>query len=108
MVLFPPNPKLYEKSQKNIAYCVSKGAVINLTKYLAVHLAPNIKVNCIVPGGIEFNQDRKFVSNYSKLTPMKRMMRKTELNGLINYLCSENSTYVTGATLVCDGGYTVL
>ena len=87
---------------------MSKGAVINLTKYLAVHLAPNIKVNCIVPGGIEFNQDRKFVSNYSKLTPMKRMMKKTELNGLINYLCSENSTYVTGATLVCDGGYTVL
>ena len=106
--LVSPNPKLYEKSQKNIAYCVSKGAVINLTKYLAVHLAPSIKVNCIVPGGIEFNQDRKFVSNYSKLTPMKRMMKKTELNGLIEYLCSENSTYVTGATLVCDGGYTVL
>lgn len=106
--LVSPNPKLYEESQKNIAYCVSKGAVINLTKYLAVHLAPNIKVNCVVPGGIEFNQNRKFVSNYSKLTPMKRMMKKTELNGLINYLCSENSTYVTGATLVCDGGYTVL
>ena len=106
--LVSPNPKLYEESQKNIAYCVSKGAVINLTKYLAVHLAPNIKVNCVVPGGIEFNQNRKFVSNYSKLTPMKRMMRKTELNGLINYLCSENSSYVTGATLVCDGGYTVL
>ena len=106
--LVSPNPKLYEESQKNIAYCVSKGAVINLTKYLAVHLAPNIKVNCIVPGGIKFNQNRKFVSNYSKLTPMKRMMKKTELNGLINYLCSENSAYVTGATLVCDGGYTVL
>ena len=106
--LVSPNPKLYEESQKNIAYCVSKGAVINLTKYLAVHLAPNIKVNCVVPGGIQFNQDRKFVSNYSKLTPMKRMMKKTELNGLINYLCSENSAYVTGATLVCDGGYTVL
>ncbi len=106
--LVSPNPKLYEESQKNIAYCVSKGAVINLTKYLAVHLAPNIKVNCVVPGGIEFNQNRKFVSNYSKLTPMKRMMKKTELNGLINYLCSENSAYVTGSTLVCDGGYTVL
>ena len=63
--LVSPNPKLYEESQKNIAYCVSKGAVINLTKYLAVHLAPNIKVNCVVPGGIEFNQNRKFVSNYS-------------------------------------------
>ena len=106
--LVSPNPKLYGKSQKNIAYCISKGAVINLTKYLAVHLAPSIKVNCIVPGGIQFNQDHKFVSNYSKLTPMKRMMKKTELNGLINYLCSENSSYVTGATLVCDGGYTVL
>ena len=106
--LVSPNPKLYEESQKNIAYCVSKGAVINLTKYLAVHLAPNIKVNCIVPGGIQFNQGHKFVSNYSKLTPMKRMMKKTELNGLINYLCSQNSSYVTGATLVCDGGYTVL
>ena len=103
-----PNPNLYENSTKDIAYGVTKAAVINLTKYLAVHLAPNIKVNCVVPGGIEFNQNRKFVSNYSKLTPMKRMMKKTELNGLINYLCSENSTYVTGATLVCDGGYTVL
>jgi NAD(P)-dependent dehydrogenase (short-subunit alcohol dehydrogenase family) len=103
-----PNPKLYEKSQKDIGYCVSKGAVINLTKYLAVHLAPNIRVNCIVPGGIKFNQNNKFVSDYSKLTPMKRMMKKTELNGLIDYLCSENSSYVTGATLVCDGGYTVL
>ena len=37
---------------------------------------------------------------------MKRMMEKTELNGLIDYLCGKNSTYVTGSVLVCDGGYT--
>lgn len=101
-----PNPSLYENSNKHVAYGVSKEAVINLTKYLAVHLAPKIRVNCIVPGGIKNNQSKKFIKNYSNLTPMKRMMKHTELNGLVEYLCSENSSYVTGSTLVCDGGYT--
>ena len=101
-----PNPSLYENSNKHVGYGVSKESVINLTKYLAVHLAPKIRVNCIVPGGIENNQNKKFIKNYSDLTPMKRMMKKTELNGLVEYLCSENSSYVTGSTLICDGGYT--
>ncbi len=55
---------------------------------------------------LEYNQDKKFISKYSELTPMKRMMKRTELNGLMDYLCSENSSYVTGSVLVCDGGYT--
>ena len=97
---------MYENSQKDVAYGVSKESVINLTKYLAIHLAPKIRVNCIVPGGIQNNQNKKFISKYSELTPMKRMMKRTELNGLIDYLCSENSSYVTGSVLVCDGGYT--
>ena len=102
-----PNPNLYENSTKDIAYGVTKAAVINLTKYLAVHLAPKIRVNTIVPGGIKFKQDKKFVNRYSKLTPMKRLMGKNELNELINYLSSKNSSYVTGSTIVCDGGYTI-
>ena len=102
-----PNPNLYENSTKDIAYGVTKAAVINLSKYLAVHLAPKIRVNTIVPGGIKFKQDKKFVNRYSKLTPMKRMMEKNELNELINYLSSKNSSYVTGSTIVCDGGYTI-
>jgi len=104
--LVSPNPKLYENSQKDVAYGVSKESVINLTKYLAIHLAPKIRVNCVVPGGIQNNQNKKFIGKYSELTPMKRMMKRTELNGLIDYLCSENSSYVTGSVLVCDGGYT--
>jgi NAD(P)-dependent dehydrogenase (short-subunit alcohol dehydrogenase family) len=104
--LVSPNPSLYQNSDKHIAYGASKEAVINLTKYLAIHLAPNIRVNCVVPGGIKNNQDTKFIEKYSNLTPMKRMMEKTELNGLIDYLCSKNSTYVTGSVLICDGGYT--
>lgn len=101
-----PNPTLYEKTNKNIAYCVSKASVIHLTKYLAVHLAPNIQVNCISPGGILDKQEEKFVKKYSELTPMKRMMKKTELNGIVNFLCNDTSKYVTGSNFVVDGGYT--
>jgi len=101
-----PNPILYGKTDKNIAYCVSKAGVIHLTKYLAVHLAPNIQVNCISPGGILDRQEKNFVKKYSELTPMKRMMKKTELNGIVDFLCSDTSKYVTGSNFIIDGGYT--
>ena len=101
-----PNPNLYENSHKDIGYGVSKASVINLTKYLAVHLAPKIRVNAVVPGGVKYKQSKKFMEQYSKLTPMNRMMNKNELNELIEYLCSKNSSYMTGSIIVCDGGYT--
>jgi NAD(P)-dependent dehydrogenase (short-subunit alcohol dehydrogenase family) len=103
-----PRPDFYESSHKHIGYSVSKAGVINLTKYLATHLAPNIRVNCLTLGGILLNQDRNFIKRYSNITPMKRMMKKTELNALIDYLCSEQSSYITGANFVVDGGYTAL
>lgn len=102
-----PNPNLYNKSHKDVGYSVSKAGVINMTKYLAVHLAPNIRVNCVVPGGVLQNQDSVFIKKYSRLTPMKRMMNKDELNGILDYLCSKKSNYVTGATIFLDGGYTI-
>lgn len=77
-----------------------------MTKYLAVHLAPEIRVNCIVPGGVLQNQDLMFIKKYSKLTPMKRMMKKNELNGLLDFLCNEKSSYMTGSIIFMDGGYT--
>lgn len=101
-----PNPVLYGKTDKNIAYCVSKAGVIHLTKYLAVHLAPKIQVNCISPGGILDKQEKNFVKKYSELTPMKRMMKKTEVNGIVDFLCSDTSKYVTGSNFIIDGGYT--
>ena len=102
-----PRPDLYKGSHKDVAYGVSKAAVINLTKYLAIHLAPHMRVNCIVPGGILFKQNKNFIKNYSKLTPMKRMMKKNEINGILDYVCSDSSSYVTGAIIVLDGGYTI-
>ena len=100
-----PNPEIYKKSHKDIGYCVSKSGVINLTKYLAVHLSPNVKVNCIVPGGVENKQTKEFKKGYSKLIPLKRMMIKNEINGLVDFLCSKKSSYMTGSILVVDGGY---
>ena len=99
-------PDLYNGAHKHIGYSVSKAGVINLTKFLATHLAPNIRVNCVAPGGVEHNQDKDFIKKYSALTPLRRMMKKDELNGMIEYLCSEKSSYVTGATFVIDGGWT--
>tara|TARA_Y100000310_G_C20703955_1_gene832896 strand:- start:4849 stop:5520 length:672 start_codon:yes stop_codon:yes gene_type:complete len=99
-------PDLYGGSHKHPGYSVSKAGVINLTKFLATHLAPKIRVNCLAPGGVQFNQDTKFIKGYSKLTPMKRMMKKNELNGIIEYLISQKSSYVTGSTFIVDGGWT--
>lgn len=105
--LVSSRPDMYNGSHKDVGYCVSKAGVIHLTKYLAVHFAPNLQINCIAPGGIALNQDKKFLKNYSALTPMGRMMKKNEINGLIDYLCSEKSSYVTGSTFVVDGGFSI-
>jgi len=100
-------PDLYNGGHKHPAYSISKAGVINLTKFLATHLAPRIRVNCIAPGGVEFDQDEEFKEAYSKLTPMKRMMKKDELNKLVEFLCTSDSSYVTGSTMVVDGGWTI-
>jgi NAD(P)-dependent dehydrogenase (short-subunit alcohol dehydrogenase family) len=99
-------PDLYDGAHKHTAYSVSKAGVINLTKFLATHLAPRFRVNCVAPGGIEHDQDEEFKKKYSKLTPLGRMMKKDELNGIIEFLCSDKSSYVTGSTIVLDGGWT--
>ncbi len=103
--LVSPRPDIYGDSHKDIGYTISKFGVIGMTKYLAVHLAPKIRVNCISPGGIYNNQSKDFVKKYSKLTPMGRMMKKEEVNDLVDYLCSDKSSYVTGENFVMDGGY---
>jgi NAD(P)-dependent dehydrogenase (short-subunit alcohol dehydrogenase family) len=82
------------------------GVVSPLTKHLATHLAPRIRVNCAVLGGIEHNQSDSFKAKYSEHVPMKRMMKKDEIHGLIEYLCSDKSTYMTGSIINIDGGWT--
>ena len=101
-----PLPELYKNGEKHIGYSISKGAVIQLTRHLAVHFAPKVRVNCLVPGGVENNQSSNFIKEYSSKTPLKRMMKKNELNGIIELLCSDKSSYMTGSIITVDGGWT--
>lgn len=105
--LVSPRPHLYRDGQKHIGYSTSKGAVVMLTRHLAAHLAPAFRVNCVVPGGVENTQDQEFKDKYSRQTPMGRMMQNHELNGVIDYLISEQSSYTTGAVMCVDGGWTI-
>jgi len=101
-----PNPQLYENGEKHIGYSVSKGAVVQLSRHLAIHLAPKIRVNCLVPGGVKYQQSEDFIKKYSQHAPMKRMMNKNELNKILEHLCSEDSSYMTGSVINIDGGWT--
>ena len=101
-----PRPEMYKNSEKFIGYGVSKAAVIQMTKHLAVHSAPNFRVNCVVPGGIIDSQPQEFIEEYSKNTPMNRMMEPSEILGIVDFLLSESSSYCTGSSYVIDGGWT--
>jgi NAD(P)-dependent dehydrogenase (short-subunit alcohol dehydrogenase family) len=90
---------------KNIGYTITKSGVLGMTKFLATYLAPDIRVNTIVPGGVQADLTPEFIENYSKMTPMKRMMQKNEILGAIHYLASDNASYTTGSTLTVDGGW---
>jgi NAD(P)-dependent dehydrogenase (short-subunit alcohol dehydrogenase family) len=88
-------------------YGATKAAVINLTKYFATYMAPNnVRVNCISPGGIYNNQNHIFVENYAKKVPMNRMGNENELLSTVEFLLSEQSSYVTGQNIIVDGGFT--
>ena len=100
-----PKNFIYDNEQKHIGYTITKHGVIGLTRHLAVHLAP-IRVNALVPGGVLNHQDENFISEYSKNVPLRRMMNVSELNGIVNLLCSEESSYSTGAAIPVDGGWT--
>lgn len=104
------DPRIYGDSGLNSpeVYAASKGGVIHLTRYLAVHLAKyNIRVNSISPGGIFNNQPEEFLEKYAIKTPLGRMARADELKGALVFLASEASSYVTGHNLMVDGGFTI-
>ena len=104
--LVSPPLDMYDNEEKHLGYSVSKAGVIMLSKHLAVHLAPRIRVNTVIPGGIEYRQEETFKAMYSSKTPMGRMMLVDEIFGVIDYLISDSSSYSTGGEFKVDGGWT--
>ena len=107
-----PDNSIYKslgKFKKSIDYPTSKSAVIGFTKSLAsYYVNKKIRVNCICPGGIYDNQDKNFIKNYSKKTILGRMANVEEISNAINYLASDESSYMTGSTLIVDGGWSII
>ena len=91
---------------ESITYPVIKGGVINSVRSMASHYGKfNLRVNSISPGGIEDNQNSKFINRYTSKTPLKRMAKAKDLVGLAIYLLSDASSYVTGIDVKVDGGW---
>jgi NAD(P)-dependent dehydrogenase (short-subunit alcohol dehydrogenase family) len=100
--------------QNQTSYNTSKAAVIHLTKSLAAEWAPyGIRVNAIAPGYMStpmaqpFFEDPAYGGVWMPAIPMKRPGQPEELGPLAVFLASEASSYVTGSTIVIDGGYTI-
>jgi len=96
-------------------YCASKGGVVNLTRALAIELAPNIRVNCVCPGYVDTDMVRRdFIDKAEdpaaaereaiEEAPLKRMATSEEIAKAIAYLASRDARFITGEALALDGG----
>jgi NAD(P)-dependent dehydrogenase (short-subunit alcohol dehydrogenase family) len=104
--------------KRRFAYCATKGAVVALTRQLAVDYAGRVRVNCICPGTVETPFVEAYLEKFHKhekdkvraelhaRQPVGRMGRPDEIAAMALYLCSDEAAFVTGATPTIDGGWT--
>lgn len=98
----------YIKGKRSYMYATSKAATIQLTRYLAKNYAPDVRVNCLCPGMTVTNlfTNRDF-SRFADVNLLGRMAQPEEIAKVALFLCSEDSSFVTGSIIVADGGETI-
>jgi len=113
LALIAPDQRLYTvdglaadaQPVKPVSYSVVKTGLIGLTRYLATYWAANgVRANALCPGGVENGQDVVFLRRISERIPLGRMADVDEYQGAIRFLCSDASSYMTGAVIAMDGG----
>ncbi|ACF42859.1 SDR family oxidoreductase [Pelodictyon phaeoclathratiforme] len=107
--VYGPDWSLYEGTSMSnpAAYGVSKGGLIQFTRWLATTIAPSVRVNAISPSGVFRNQPEAFVQRYKAKTPLGRMATEDDFRGVVAYLASDMSKYVAGQNIAVDGGWGV-
>ena len=104
--------------KKRFAYCATKGAVIAMTRQLAVDYPAELRVNCICPGTVDTpfveaylekyhrHEKEKVRAELNQRQPIGRLGRPEEIANLVLYLCSPEAEFVTGSVITIDGGWT--
>lgn len=112
------NLNIYKNTniKENITYSIAKGGIINMTRQMSSYYGKkNIRINTLSPGGVEGpvaaqhdKQDLNFLKNYSQQSPIGRLAKKNEIAKAVLFLASDLSSYVNGANLIVDGGWTAI
>ena len=112
--LVAPDPSIYREPMRPnpIDYGASKAALLQLSRYLAVHYGPaGVRFNCITPGPFPNPEVQRlhpeFIGDLSRKTALNRIGRNTEIVGPTLFLLSDSASFVTGHSLVVDGGWTI-
>ena len=109
--MIAPDPTIYEGTEISgwyPDYFFHKGGMINLTRFIASYYGRRgIRCNCVSPGGFQTEaHPERFVRQYSQRTFLGRMAGDTDLKGVVIFLASDASAYITGTNIPVDGGYT--
>lgn len=106
--LIAPDNRIYDEGKfKDIAYISSKAGILGLSRAWATYLGSyNVRSNALAPGGMHNGHPPEFTEKVSTLSMLGRMAKPGEYNGAISFLLSDASSYMTGSTLVMDGGRT--
>ena len=92
-----------------IEYSASKSGIISITSYLSKYYRnkKNIRINCVSPGGIKSNQNKKFLQRYKKSCINKGMLDPQDVFGITDFLINETSEYVRGQNFIVDDGWSL-